>query len=108
MKIEPTKENEHVGIVRNERRGICVYVPRWWAGRRVRVTLEDAPDHIVDISKKVETEPKAAPDLLKALKDLFEHCAMIHKYWGDGSNTKEADAAIKSARAAIASATGQG
>lgn len=75
MKIEPTKKNEHVGIVRNERRGICVYVPRWWAGRRVRVTLEDAPDHIVDISKKVETEPKAAPDLLEALQDILERLA---------------------------------
>ena len=43
--------------------------------------------------------------LVGALKALFEHCAMVHKYWGDGSNAKEADAAIKSARAAIAAAT---
>ena len=46
--------------------------------------------------------------LVSALQSLFEHCAMVHKYWGDGSNTKEADAAIESARAAIKSATGQG
>jgi len=24
----------------------------------------------------------AAPDMLKALEDLFEHCAMVHKHWG--------------------------
>lgn len=49
----------------------------------------------------------AAPDLLEALTGLFEHCAMIHKQWGDGDNTREADAAIKTARAAIAKAEGK-
>jgi len=43
--------------------------------------------------------------LVGSLKALFEHCAMIHKYWGDNSNTKEADAAIKSAHATLISAT---
>jgi hypothetical protein len=47
----------------------------------------------------------AAPELLDALKALFDNCQMIHKHWGDGDNTKEADAAIASARAAIAKAT---
>lgn len=44
-------------------------------------------------------------ELLAAMKALFEHCAMIHNTWGDGCNQKEADAAIKAARAAIAKAT---
>ena len=43
--------------------------------------------------------------LVSALQDLFKHCAMVHKYWGDSDNTKEADAAIKSAHAAITAAT---
>jgi hypothetical protein len=43
----------------------------------------------------------AAPDLLAALNGLFEHCAMVHKHWGEGSNTREADAAIAFARTAI-------
>ena len=43
--------------------------------------------------------------LLDALNGLFEHCAMVHKCWGDGDNTKEAAAAIKAGEAAIASAT---
>jgi len=47
----------------------------------------------------------AAPDMFAALKTLFKHCAMVHKCWGDGDNTKEADAAIKAGEAAIASAT---
>jgi len=47
----------------------------------------------------------AAPVLLGALKSLFEHCSMIHTHWGDGDNTKEADAAIKAGRQAIAEAT---
>lgn len=49
----------------------------------------------------------AAPALLAALQGLFEHCAMIHMYWGDNSNAKEADAAIDKARAAIAQARGE-
>lgn len=48
----------------------------------------------------------AAPELLAALEDLFEHCAMIHKYGGDADNTKQADAAILVALAAIAKAKG--
>lgn len=47
----------------------------------------------------------AAPDLLSALQSLFVHCAMIHKYGGESDNTKQADAAVKAARAAIARAT---
>ncbi len=49
----------------------------------------------------------AAPDLLAALRSLFENCAMIHSQWGDNDNKKEADAAIASARAAIAKAEGR-
>lgn len=48
----------------------------------------------------------AAPDLLEALKALFENCCMIHSHWGDGCNQKEADAAIRAAKAAIAKAEG--
>lgn len=49
----------------------------------------------------------AAPKLLASMVGLFEHCAMVHKHCGDGDNTKEADAAIAAARAAIAAATGE-
>lgn len=47
----------------------------------------------------------SAPELLEAITGLFEHCAMIHKHWGDGDNRQQADAAIATARAAIAKAT---
>ena len=49
----------------------------------------------------------AAPELLEALRGLFEHCAMVHNQWGDNSNQKEADNAIKAARAAISKAEGR-
>jgi len=48
----------------------------------------------------------AAPDLLEALKGLFQNCSMIHKLWGAHCNREEADAAIAAARAAIAKAEG--
>lgn len=49
---------------------------------------------------------EVAPELLAALEDLFEHCVMVHKHWGEGSNAREADAAQERARAAIAKARG--
>ena len=48
----------------------------------------------------------AAPDLLATMRQLFEHCAMVHKHWGSADNTKEANAAIEAAKAAIAKAKG--
>jgi len=48
----------------------------------------------------------AAPEMLKALKDLYEHCTMVHKHWGDGSNQKEADSAIAAGLAVIEKAEG--
>jgi hypothetical protein len=49
----------------------------------------------------------AAPAMLAALKALFKECAMTHKHWGEGSNTKEAQAAIEAAQAAIEAAGGR-
>lgn len=49
----------------------------------------------------------AAPELLEALRGLFEHCVMIHSTWGDGNNAKKAEAAIMFAQASIAKAEGR-
>ena len=48
-----------------------------------------------------------APELLTALKGLFEQCAMIHKHWGEGCNRSEADKAIQFARELTAEAAKQ-
>jgi hypothetical protein len=45
--------------------------------------------------------------MLEALKSLFEHCAMVHKHWGENSNQREANAAIAAAHAVIAKAEAQ-
>jgi len=47
----------------------------------------------------------AAPDLLEALRGLFENCCMIHKHWGENDNSKAAAMAIESAEEAIKKAT---
>jgi len=49
----------------------------------------------------------SAPDLLAALLSLYEHCSMVHKHWGDGSNQHEADAAIAAGLSAISKAKGE-
>lgn len=54
-------------------------------------------EHAVLIVKAVNNHEA----MVKALQGLFEHCSMIHKHWGEGCNQKEADEAIKSARAAL-------
>jgi hypothetical protein len=48
----------------------------------------------------------AAPELLEALEAIFRECALVHKHWDDGSNTREADAAIAAATGAIVKAGG--
>ncbi len=37
--MDDQHEHPHIATVWNERWGVCVYVPRWWAGRKVRVEL---------------------------------------------------------------------
>lgn len=49
----------------------------------------------------------AAPEMLSALQELYKHCAMIHKSWGDGDNQKEANAAIEAGRKAILKTLGE-
>lgn len=39
--------------------------------------------------------------LVEALRGILENCALIHNRWGEGCNQKEADAAVKSARALL-------
>jgi hypothetical protein len=58
-------------------------------------------------SKKTGALVAAAPDMLEALQNLYLHCAMIHKYWGDGCNQKESDSAIAAGEAAIKKALGE-
>lgn len=66
-------------------------------------TVADLEARVADI-EAVTPLVLAAPDMLAALEGLFEHCAMVHKYWGEGANGKEADAAQAAARAAIVKA----
>ena len=62
---------------------------------------------IIYLNKPIVSDTlAAASDLLAALESLFEQCAMVHKHWGDGSNGKQAAAAIAAGRASIARARG--
>ena len=85
-----------------------------WRGHDVRGPHGETITHVQRGGSERADEQKAnarliafAPELLQAIKDLFRECAMVHKSWGDGDNTKEADAAIKRAKDAIAKATAE-
>ena len=62
-------------------------------------------DMSMDRIARIIDEETHAGELLEALKGLFRECAMVHKTWGDSCNRIEADAAIKRAESAIATAT---
>jgi hypothetical protein len=71
---------------------------------------KDTPDSFDDMSEEEQANARliaAAPELLQALESLYEHCAMVHKHWGEGSNQRQADEAIKAAQAAIKKARGE-
>jgi hypothetical protein len=40
-------------------------------------------------------------ELVTALKDLYQHCGMIHTHWGENSNWKEAKSAIENGQALL-------
>ena len=92
---------------------MTTYTPGpWWIASTDGLNLSyelGAGDHThgVIYGKPNALLVKAAPDLLAALESLFEHCAMPHKHWGEGSNAKEADAAITAGLAAIRKAKGE-
>lgn len=46
----------------------------------------------------VEMQATRIAELEGALAGLFEHCAMVQRYWGDGSNAKQSHAAMAHAR----------
>ena len=51
-------------------------------------------------------EPTLQDRLVEALRGLFDNCAMVHKRWGENSNSRAADEAIAKARALLASLEG--
>ena len=60
--------------------------------------LRKANDEFSKEHSRLATE---RAELEAALQGLFEHCAMIHKHWGEGDNTKQASAAQDTARALL-------
>lgn len=77
-------------------------------GRNSEYTLATVTAHIPEEEGYATARLiAAAPDLLEALRALFQHCAMVHKHWGDNNNVQEADKAIAQAHAAIAKAAGE-
>ena len=45
--------------------------------------------------------------LVGAIDELFKQCVMMHKYYGEIDNTREADNAINTAKALLAKAKGE-
>lgn len=64
-------------------------------------------DHEADCLTDLTKAMICAPELLEALENLFEQCAMVHKYWGENCNATEAQNAIDKARLIINKAKGE-
>lgn len=62
------------------------------------VAERDKHDRHGERLRALVDQANAAGELRAALADLFEHCAMVHKHWGEGSNNREANAAQERAR----------
>jgi hypothetical protein len=88
---------------------ICEHIAVMDADDNTLVALvgaaQDTPENLAE-SKETARLFAAAPELLDALQGLFDNCSMIHKHWGEDDNSKQANAAILAARAAICKARG--
>lgn len=71
-------------------------------GDMVAHVADDRPD-----AEAVARLIAEAPAMYAALDALFEHCAMVHARWGDGSNQHAAAAAIAAGRATLARVKGE-
>ncbi len=75
----------------------------WYAGIRDEdgnsIAIASHPDReVMHANARLISK---APELVQALADLFMHCEMIHKHWGEGCNAREAKAAREAARALL-------
>ena len=81
--------------------------------RAIENTAVDAmnEDDLEGIADAAEVELRALIDqhaaMLAALEALFQEYLVVHRFWGDGDNTKAANAATAAARAAIAAVRGE-
>lgn len=78
------------------------------AGHDITVDYKSGILFCLTCKQHVLSDAEAAgDDLLEVLEALYENCAMIHKFGGEHSNAKEADAVIAKGRAVIAAAKGE-
>lgn len=69
---------------------------------RLREELRQCRSTLALAAESAAGDDELIANLVAALQGVFEHCAMIHKHWGDGDNSKAAGDAQKAARAALA------
>lgn len=90
----------HLGLRQAEQ---IVYDSKGWAVANATVyhgkaDLAETKANAAYIAKACN----AYPQLVEVLQGLFEQCAMVHKYWGDGCNQKQADEVQKRALVLLA------
>jgi hypothetical protein len=66
------------------------------------VKLEELQSWYQHVSEEREAYKAHACKLAEALREIFRQCACVHKYWGEGCNQREADAAVTQASEALA------
>lgn len=84
---------------------ICINTDRQWPGSIMLAKVHEGEG--IGEQQANARLIAAAPELHDVLTALFEHCAMVHKHWGDGNNSQQADAAIEQGRALLARIGGQ-
>jgi hypothetical protein len=71
-----------------------------WAFGKSRI------NNVTDAAELIAFSVNTLPEVADALSNLFTHCVMIHRQWGENSNEKDADAAINACKAVLAKLEG--
>jgi hypothetical protein len=80
---------------------VCIVIVQ--AGKTVATCYNTTPESEAQLAEIVRRH-NAYEELVEVIEGLFRECEMVHRHWGEGCNSKQADEAKAQAKAVLASA----
>jgi hypothetical protein len=79
---------------------VCIHIVR--QSKTLATCYDTTPESESQLAEIVRRH-NAYEEVVEALEGLFRECEMVHRHWGEGCNSKAADAAKSRAKTLIES-----